>query len=598
MGKNSIARFQKKLKEYDVESWKCFNIMLVGLPVYVKKYRTAEDSKEVFEWYKKRYLEVTLNLGNLTIDDWDLREFLKKETHSEICNKLLRDSIFSDVLRSMVDMEINPKPFIQVVTSISRKDKENFLISHTRSAEILQSFKNMEGMSLLQSIEELVSKLSEERRPPSLEKVKILTENLVGLVQEPKTLKKIMKNEELAEVILKLLQEEAFPEFLVDIMGEVSRKNHIIKTEVNDYESKASENREKEDFEMIEPKNSELILAKPENEGNKQELSRFLEDLSKGDIPMASGMFILDFSIYDQRVRESDSNYTLANEIIKFHLPIPTKMIEERAKIEYFIKIYSKFYKAQAKIILNKMNANFRDYYYTVKKFTYENNFQRVLFNLLNHNLDISNFIAAVARDSDKTFESNVVEQEVIKIWKELTLTEVDKYEGAYEAVMDTLCLRYKYIEKLYSDAGALKLELLRIYKNQEIVEAIFRDKFLVEFLMMLYNKGISPEIIIGKVAETDLNKLKFEKCSSVNNGNSGRQKPVICLFCKKNNHSIENCWNLKKESARLRNESFKICYYCKKPGHFLRDCEKLRFQKNKSEERTKYEMLENFLRG
>ena len=163
---------------------------------------------------------------------------------------------------------------------------------------------------------------------------------------------------------------------------------------------------------------------------------------------------------------------------------------------------------------------------------------------------------------------------------------------------MEILCLNYEYIKKLYSDAGALKWELLRIYKNQGIVEAIFRNKFLVEFLIMLYDKGISPEIIIKKVTETDLNKWQFEKSSSMKNGNFKRQKPVICLFCGKNNHPIENGWNLKKESARLRNENFKICNYCKKPGHLLRDCEKLRFQKNKSEERTKYEMLENFLRG
>ena len=131
---------------------------------------------------------------------------------------------------------------------------------------------------------------------------------------------------------------------------------------------------------------------------------------------MAAGNFILDFSVHDQRVKEGDTHYTLANEIIKFYLPIPNEMIQEYEKIEYFIKINSNFYSAQAKMILNKMRVTFQDYYYTVKKFTYENNFQRVLFNLLNHNLDIRNFIAAVARGSKKTLETSLVGKEVIKI--------------------------------------------------------------------------------------------------------------------------------------------------------------------------------------
>lgn len=141
MGKNSITRFQKKLSENDLESRKYFNIILEGLPSHVKINVTINDCKKVFEWYKRQYLKETLRL-NLDIngDDKDLLEILKRETSSKICERLLRDKVFATVLRALIEAEINPRSFIQVVTAISREEKEIFLIRCTKLLRVLQEF--------------------------------------------------------------------------------------------------------------------------------------------------------------------------------------------------------------------------------------------------------------------------------------------------------------------------------------------------------------------------------------------------------------------------------------------------------------------------
>lgn len=425
----------------------------------------------------------------------------------------------------------------------------------------------------------------------------------MGLVQEPKTLKKILENGYLTEIVVELLRVNAFPEFFVDIVGELSREKgekevgYLIETN----ESKGIK------FEQNQSactKNYAEILSVPINEcnfANKQKLdnkvcSPFQEENYEGS------RFSLDFTAFNRRWMEGKANYILAFEIIENNLPIKVELLQEREKsMENFLDIYSTFYKEQANAILTKtINGRLRDYYYTIKKYTFENNFRRVLFSLLNHNIDPLTFIRAVARNREVDIVINLIGKEIANcnMYKNfLTSMGADNF-GAYDYFTRYFADRYENNKKFYSDiTERLKAELLKTFENQEIVEAILRDQELCLIMKQLLDKGISPEIVMTKVAKTDLNKFESEKSLQVKNSNFKNQKPVFCKFCLKNNHCIEDCWNLKKKAARLDNERFKICYYCKEPGHLLRFCGKLKSQTHKNEEKMKHDHLENFLK-
>lgn len=202
-----------------------YGILLAGMPAQESAKINGWDFQTVMAWYKNRYLSHTLGLE--TPNDKDYEDFLNSiniQGNPSKWERLARDEIFRKILRDMDDAKIDANPLIEVVTTVSREERENFLKNNNKFLDTMRAFTHETDITFDLAIQKIEERLGEEEHTSTPQRQIELKKRLGGLVENTKMLEKIAENEDLADVVEALATENAGADFLVEVLGDRERE--------------------------------------------------------------------------------------------------------------------------------------------------------------------------------------------------------------------------------------------------------------------------------------------------------------------------------------------------------------------------------------